>query len=65
MGGNGKNKRILLRVIGDEADIYQLLRDLEGLYNIRLFPDTPEPDRRYGGTRVYVRIPEGVLDIDC
>jgi len=56
-----ESKRILLRIIGEEDDIYRLLRDLESLYKTRLFPDTPETDTQYGGMRVYVRIPEGVL----
>jgi hypothetical protein len=61
---NYEREQVLVRLTGNVEDIFKILRDLEGLYNTRLFPDTPEPDRRYGGTRVYVKIPTEVLKHD-
>ena len=56
-----ENEQVLVRLVGNVEDIFKILRDLESIYHTRLFPDTPEPDRRYGGSRVYVKIPVEVL----
>lgn len=47
----------MIRIVGTEKDIGRLLRNLEQIYDLRLYPSIPEPDRQYGQYRSYVDIP--------
>jgi hypothetical protein len=59
MENNQQDRRLLLRIIGDQQDIDNLIRSLEQIYGVRLYPSIPDPDKTYcmGMYRVYVKVP--------